>query len=332
MDQPVHETLPTESDEFSDTYTWEEYQALSLEEQDAFFQSFESVEAFEAWMKTVKPAEGTVPALNWDASGKQPDAYTWEEYEALSAEEKDAFYLWFGSAAGFEAWMDAVKPVETVETVAKWDKPGKQPDTYTWEEYQALNAKEQDAFYQWFASKAEFEAWMDAAKPGETTEPAAKWNKPGKQPDAYTWEEYQALSSQAQEAFYQWFDSVDAFEAWMEAVKPGETTEPAAKWDKPGKQPNAYTWEEYQALSPKEQDAFYLWFGSVKAFEAWMEAVKPAETTETVEKWDKPGKQPDAYTWEEYQALSPQEQDAFFLWFDSVEAFEAWMDVATGEP
>ena len=312
-----------------DTYSWEEYQTLSLEDQDAYFQMFDSVEAFEDWMESVKPVDGTEPELLWNKTGKNPDAFTWEEYQALDAREKDAFYSWFDSEAAFEKWLKTVSPTESVEPTEKWNKEGKKPDAYTWEEYQALSSKEQEAFYRWFDSLQAFEAWMESVKPEETTEPVEKWNKEGKKPDAYTWEEYQALCSKEQEAFYQWFDSLQAFEAWMESVKLEETTEPVEKWNKEGKKPDAYTWEEYQALSSKEQEAFYQWFDSLQAFEAWMESVKPEETTKPAEKWNKEGKKPDAYTWEEYQSLTPEEQDAFFSWFESVDAFEAWMEKVT---
>ena len=259
------------------------------------------------------------------------NTYSWEEYQALSLEDQDAYFQTFDSVESFEAWMEAVKPTESAMLDLVWDKPEKNPDAYTWEEYQMLDAREKDAFYRWFASEKAFEEWLESVKPAESTEPTVKWDKSGKDPDAYTWEEYQALSPKEQDAFYQWFGSVDAFEVWMEAVKPAETTEPVAKWNKSGKNPDAYTWEEYQALSPKEQDAFYQWFGSVDAFEAWMKAAKPTQNTETAIKWDKPGKNPDAYTWEEYQTLSPAEQDAFFMWFESVDAFEAWMEKVTNQ-
>ena len=262
-------------------------------------------------------------------AGHMQGTYSWDEYQALSPEDQDAYFQLFDSVEAFEAWMNAVKPADDAELEFVWNKTGKDPDAYTWDEYQALDFKEQEAFYQWFDSQQTFEAWMKSAKPDETTEPDAKWDKPGKEPSAYTWEEYQALDFKEQEAFYQWFDSQQAFEAWMKSAKPDATTEPVAKWDKAGKKPNAYTWEEYQALSAIEQEAFYQWFGSPKAFEAWMKSVKPDETTESVAKWDKAGKKPSAYTWEEYQALSPMEQDAFFSWFASVEAFEAWMEKAT---
>ena len=41
--------------------------------------------------------------------------------------------------------------------------------------------------------------------------------------------------------------------------------------------------------------------------------------------WDNTKKQPAEYTWEEYEALPVQLQDAFFAWFESAELFEAWM-------
>lgn len=319
----------TQTTEPSGAYTWEEYQALSLEEQDAFFQKFDSVDAFEAWMDAVKPVDTTALELEWNKSGKEPNEYTWEEYQALTAWEQDAFFAWFESENEFTAWMDAVKPEETTEPVLSWDKQNKEPSAYTWEEYQALSQKEQDAFYMWFGSEAAFEAWMNAVKPEETTEPLMQWDKPGKEPDAYTWEEYQTLTPEEQDAFYLWFESEAAFEAWVNAVKPEETTEPLMLWDKPGKEPDQYTWEEYQKLSPEEQDAFYRWFDSLEAFETWMEAAMPAESTEPALEWDKE-KNPDQYTWEEYQMLSPEEQDAFFQWFGSVDAFEAWMEAAKG--
>ena len=307
-------------------YTWEEYQALSADEQEEFFQWFGSATAFEEW-RNAATAEDE-PNLEWKKLGKKPDKYTWEEYQALSNEEKEAFYRWFGSESAFEAWLAEAMAAGNTEPVPQWDKSGKKPDAYTWEEYQALSGEEQEAFYQWFGSVSAFEAWLSEVKPEETTQPLPEWNKPGKTPDQYTWEEYRALSGEEQEAFYRWFGSDSAFEAWLSEVKPEETTQPLPEWNKPGKTPDQYSWEEYQALSGEEQEAFYQWFGSVSAFEAWLSEVKPEETTRPLPEWNKPGKTPDQYTWEEYQALSGEEQEAFFRWFGSVEAFEEWMDMA----
>lgn len=311
-----------------DQYTWEEYQALSLEDQDAFFACFDSVEAFELWMEKARPKEPTVLIQDWDNTEKLPNEYTWEEYLALSPEEMESFFQWFDSVEAFEAWKEAAKLEESAPSADILKTSDKDPGDYSWEEYRAMSAKELDEFYQCFDSMEDFEAWLESVMPEESTEPLLVWDRPGKQPDAYTWEEYQELSLEYQDAFYQWFDSQGAFEVWMNRAQSAQTTSPALIWSKPGKLPNQYTWEEYQELTPEEQDAFFLWFDSVQAFEAWMEAVKPVETTVPVIDWQSAEKLPDAYTWEEYQKLSPEEQDAFFRWFDSMDAFEAWMTAA----
>lgn len=335
VEQPTEQT--TETAVAGGALTWEEYQAMSLEEQDAYFQQFESAEAFEAWLDSVRPTETAETIPTWDPNAKRPDTYTWEEYQALSREEQEAFYQWFATVGAFEKWMNSVKPTEPTTPDATEDQPGqtakpdstgKKPSDYTWEEYQKMSPKEQDEFFKRFESVAAFEKWLNSVKPKETTPQTPVWNKPGKKPDEYTWAEYEALSREEQDAFYLWFASATEFEEWMNSAKPAETTPQAPEWNKPGKTPDEYTWEEYQALSQIEQEAFYQWFGSMNAFEAWMNSVKPAETTPQVPVWDKPGKAPNEYTWEEFLALSPMEQEAFYLWFDSVDAFDAWQDAA----
>lgn len=322
---PADYTQPENETRAPENYTWEEYHAMSFEEQDAFFERFESIEAFEAWKESVKPDENPAIDLHWDKPGKLPDAYTWEEYQALSLEEQDSFFRWFPAESVFEEWLESVKPTEP--SIPGWNKPGKLPEEYTWEEYQALSMEEQESFFLWFASESDFQAWKDSAKPVETEPPVQKWDKTEKLPKEYTWEEYQALEPEEQERFFQWFGSVSSFEKWMKKVKPKETEVPAMGWDKPGKKPNEYTWEEYQALSAEEQEGFYLWFKSKSSFEKWMKSAQEQEASVQTN-WNKSGKKPDEYTWAEYQALSPEEQDAFFNWFGSVEAFEAWMKTA----
>ena len=248
--------------------------------------------------------------------------YSWDEYQAMSNEEKDAFFQRFDSVESFEAWKSSVQPEETLPEF-RWDKPGKQPSEYTWEEYQVLTPEEQEAFYQWFESENAFMSWLETAKPEESTLP--DWNKPGKLPSEYTWEEYQALGAEDRDAFSLWFASETAFEDWMNQAKPDESEPTEPIWSLSGKTPKDYTWEEYQVLSPEQQDAFYLWFGSLDAFEAWMKAAKPEESEPELESWDESGKQPDEYTWKEYQALTPEEQEMFYQWFASRDEFEKWM-------
>ena len=210
----VKRELAAGDDKSSEGYTWEEYQALSLEEQDAFYQAFESDEDFETWLKVTKPAEEVSLDLNWKKTGKKPDAYNWEEYQSLSAEDRDAFFNWFASKEAFEDWKDAVEPVENI-VIAKWNEAEKQPSEYTWEEYEALDAKRQEAFYQWFESTEDFEKWMKTVKPEEKLVPDLNWKNVGRLPNEYTWKEYQALSLEEQDAFFLWFGSVEAFETWM---------------------------------------------------------------------------------------------------------------------
>lgn len=308
-------------------YTWEEYQALAPEEQESFFLWFETAEAFELWKNAVYPAEPVVPVLQWDNSGKLPSEFTWEEYQDLKPEEQEAFYRWFGSVAAFEAWMDKVNPKETVPTITAWNKSGKKPNEYTWEEYEALTGEEQEMFYWWFGSSAAFETWKNSVRDMEASA-EMNWNKSGKKPDEYTWKEYQALTAEEQDAFFQWFESMEAFEVWMNSAKKEDIALTDTTWNKPGKKPDEYTWEEYKMLSPEDQDLFYKWFGSTAAFEAWMERAKADAGVSDGPVWNKPGKTPDQYTKEEYLALTSEEQEAFFLWFESLEAFEAWIDKA----
>lgn len=256
-------------------YTWEEYRALTLEQQERFFNWFASEEAFVHWKESVNPEE-TLPSFVWDVPGKKPDAYTWEEFSALSVEQQEAFYQWFSSEEAFETWLKNAKPAEDSTVQFYWNEPGKTPDKYTMEEYNALSPEKREAFYQWFGSKEAFENWMTKAL-ADAAAAEFVWDKPGKTPDQYTWEEYYALSSEDQEAFYQWFGSMEAFEKWMKSVKPDDSTLPDLTWNETGKSPDAYTWEEYQELSPEKQEAFYQWFGSREAFEAWMAIAKPKE-------------------------------------------------------
>lgn len=261
---------------------------------------------------------------------KAPNDYTWEEYQAMDHEEKDELFERFDSLDDFESWKESVQPQET-EPEFVWGLPGKLPNDYTYEEYLKLTSEQKEAFYQWFSSVTEFEGWLQQVQ-SETdeTEPPV-WDDQGKQPDEYTWSEYQALSPEEQDAFYLWFPSKEEFETWMNSVNPPEESLTVPAWDLSGKVPSEYTWSEYQALSPEEQDAFYLWFGSLKAFEDWMGSVQPTESDPEADYWDKLGKQPNEYTLEEYQALSPEEQDLFYLWFESRDAFEAWLSEAEQE-
>ncbi len=235
------------------------------------------------------PKEDNSEQMPWDNGGKQPSEYTWEEFNALGDIEQEAFFEWFDSPEAFETWMSNIKNEQKQEQESgtsgayPWENGGKQPSEYTWEEFNVLGETEQEAFFEWFETPEAFETWMNSVKDvnneesGDTGE--YPWDKGGKQPSEYTWEEFNALGEIEQEAFFEWFDSPEAFETWMSNVKneqkqeqePG--TSGAYPWENGGKQPSEYTWEEFNALGEIEQEAFFEWFETPEAFELWMNSV-----------------------------------------------------------
>lgn len=248
----------------------------------------------------------------WDESGaKQPDEYTWEEYEDLSEREKNAFFESFKDVADFDAWLTEAQ----ANAKMPWEKGGKHPSEYTWEEYEALDALQQDAFFESFDSAAEFDKWMRKA----TGAGLLPWEEDGaKQPSEYTWEEYEDLSETEKNAFFESFDDIIDFDAWLTDAQ----VNAKLPWEKGGKQPDEYTWAEYEALSAFEQDAFFESFDSAEDFERWMNKV----TGNGYLPWEENGtKQPDEYTWEEYEALSETAKKAFIESFRDMADFDAWL-------
>ena len=163
------------------------------------------------------------------------------------------------------------------------------------------------------------------------------WENGGKAIGEYTWEEFEALSGDQQEAFFEAFESAEAFDAWMKDAKPEailpveETAQLEKPWENDSHAVSEYTWEEFQALSGDQQEAFFEAFESAEAFEAWLNGVKPdgisgIEEGMQIEKpWENDGRAVSEYTWEEFQALSGDQQEAFFEAFESAEAFNEWM-------
>ena len=162
--------------------------------------------------------------------------------------------------------------VATVDETAKsvpWENGGKQPSEYTWEEFQALSGAEQELFVESFESAEAYEKWENNAVNNQNA------NLPennGKKPSEYTWEEFQALSGAEQEVFIESFQSAEAFEEWSNNAISAVNKFP---WENGGKQPSEYTWEEFQALSGVEQEAFVESFSSTDAFEKWENSVMP---------------------------------------------------------
>ena len=208
--------VPVVSGKQPSQYTWAEYLAMDGAQKEAFRQSFGSDAVFEAWMEKAQRQEPTEEStgLPWEQGGKQPEDYTWAEFEALTGEEQMAFQNALGAEA-FEAWLNqAQNPVEP----DPWDQPGaKQPEAYTWEEFEALTGEQQMAFQNAMGADA-FEAWLNRAQNPPTANP---WDHPGaKQPKDYTWAEFEALTGEQQMAFQSSFARFEDFEAWLQRVNP----------------------------------------------------------------------------------------------------------------
>lgn len=300
------------------SYTLEEFHAMSEEEQLAFRNSFSSLDDFYAWVDRVQADEGLYP---WEKAGaKKPGEYTWEEFEAMSAEHQMAFQKSFESIEDFDAWMqNAQYQMEVQEINPPWLNGGKQPDQYTWEEFEALTAAQQMLFQNTFENPDAFEAWMIRAQGGDVLE--LPWENGGKQPKDYTWAEFEALSAEQQMAFQSSFDSPDDFEVWF------DNAQPVVKmpWENGGKQPKDYTWEEFEALTAEQQMAFQNSFDSIESFDAWLQKAQGSGDSTSIP-WENGGKQPDQYTWAEFEALSAELQMIFQNSFENFEEFEAWLE------
>ena len=99
------------------------------------------------------------------------------------------------------------------------------------------------------------------------------WDNGGKTPDQYTWEELQALTDIQKEYFFEWFDSAEEYEKWLNNARPKKPSE-TMPWDNGGKPPDQYTWEEMQALTDVQKERFFEWFESAEKFETWADSTK----------------------------------------------------------
>jgi len=256
------QTRPTESAtaEFggrsSWEYTWEEFERMSAADPIALQESFGSLEAFEQWRLRVQATRVDIP---WENGGKQPEEYTLEEYEALSATLQALFENSFESRTAFEEWMLAA---QYAQIGVPWADGGKEPGAYTWAEFEALTAQQQILFQNSFETIDAFDRWMQQAQ--QAQEPTVDL---GDKPlTDYTWEEFEAMSIQEQMAFQNSFESLEAFDQWLQQ----------AQWDAQGsgwegeKRPEDYTWAEFEALPADQQIIFQSSFDTEDGFEQWL--------------------------------------------------------------
>lgn len=170
--------------------------------------------------------------LPWETGGKTPDTYTWEEYKALSDEQKIAFMLYFESISAYAEWRETAlwndemmqngssgsqNVGEEVTEEIPWENGGKPPIQYTWAEFLALSPYLQMEFQNSFESSDAFEAWQLNAQSGGTLTP---WELEGRHPSEYTWAEFIALSPEMQIRFQNSFASIDEFDQWLIANQP----------------------------------------------------------------------------------------------------------------
>ena len=263
-----------------------------------------------------EPAETEENAqrMPWEADGaKQPEEYTLEEYEGLTADQRKAFRNYLGSA-GYAAWLEQAEEAIEPEEIP-WNKSGaKQPKDYSWAEYQALSEKQKKAFMEHLGPQG-LENWLEKTQNSQTANP---WEQPGaKKPNQYSWAEYQALTQKQKEAFAAYLGSA-GFQSWLNG---GQVVNDVHPWEKPGaKRADRYTWEEYEALTSAQKKAFRNHLGT-GGFEAWLEKVQEEESP-----WEESGaKQPGDYTWEEYLALNATQKNAFQEYLGA-RGYEQWLE------
>ena len=150
----------------------------------------------------------------WANGGKLPEEYSLVEFEALSEVQQEMFFEWFASPEAFDAWLEVAQFEHTYGELS-WNHGGKNPSEYTWIEYEELNDAQQEKFFEWFEDFKDFEKWMEIAQ-FENEYGDIPWNHGGKLPSEYTWEEFQSLSDAHKEMFFEWFETPEKFEEWME--------------------------------------------------------------------------------------------------------------------
>ena len=103
----------------------------------------------------------------------------------------------------------------------------------------------------------------------DTVENQRPWENGGKSVEEYTWLEFEALSPELKDAFFNTFESVEAFRTWNDRAQVEEQVQTERPWENGGKSVEEYTWLEFEALSPELKDAFFNTFESVEAFRTW---------------------------------------------------------------
>lgn len=294
--------------------------------------------------------------LPWEVGGKHPKEYALEDFEALTEEQRAVFLQCEPESPAYKAWLAKENAPETEapivdeteapvidETEAPVVDETKPPVD---DKVDETEGKEDEPVH---------------SEPVETEAPAQNGQLPwepeeGRDPFDYTLEEYNRLSDEQKEIFRDSFANPSQYDLWL--VKVGlrepdgsETFVPeeddsgivVIPWDVEGAKPHSsYTKEDYDKLSAQMQELFLMFFPSPEAREAWMIQYGLMEAPEeeappeddfsggfVVEEipWEKDGaKQPEEYTWAEYERLTPFQKEVFRDSFFLPEEFDAWME------
>lgn len=234
---------------------------------------------------------------------------TWEEYAAMTPKEQEEFENSFKNEKQFKKWLEKVN---AGEIYVPWENGGKAPFEYTWEEFEALNEKQQAEFQKSFEGKG-FEEWLLNAQENAVL----PWENGGKTPSEYSWEEYESLTDLQKDAFFESFESIELFDKWLNKAKGNDSL----SWTDEEKDPSEYTWEEFEVLNEEQQAEFQKSFKDPLDFEEWL--IKAQENA--ILPWENGGKAPSEYSWKEFEALSDFLKDAFFESFGSIAEFDKWL-------
>lgn len=214
------------------------------------------------------------------------------------------------------------------------------PETFSWAEFEALDAAQQILFQRSFASDEAFTQWLTRMQPRidetESQPPEYPWETDGtKQPEDYTWEEFCALDASTQIAFQYAFEK-DEFQTWMDQFE--QEGEPvldknSTQWEH---DLDSYTWSAFQAMTPEQQIQFQNAFTDMDAFLRWKERVNPSDTEDVPElegnPWEMDGaKAPAEYSWEDFLTLTASQQIAFQQAFPEEDGFLRWYEKALPE-
>lgn len=255
-------------------YTMDEYELLNEVQQELFFESFESAEAFDAW---------------WTVVYQKPVVYfcTYAEFAAMDEMQQDEYIALFDDESIFSLWLD-----NAIVNAAEYE--GKQLYEYSLREAEQMDLESQAAFFAAFADEAATNSWVAFEQ----------WKL--MQTDficACSWAEFMAMNDVEKDEYFALFTSEEQFEDW--AIKAQILNL---------KKHYEYTWTEYEALNADQKNGFMELFANEEAFENWMLVARMIGEKAYYE-----------LSWAEFEAMDDEHQKAFIGMFGNDVAFEKWM-------